>query len=246
MGKNLNEDILNIIEETINSGFIEKTIEDKFKNILEDIIKEELKWGSSYKALKTKIENVLVPAIEGFDFSKYITKLDTVLTDVIKETSLIDNQKILNNFKDLMIEPKKEGVKTSEIFDEYAKYVAESVDTSNLEIDYNNDISYVPVEARMSIVDECNTSGIFEYKKIILTCEEDEDLNMELNLTRYRNNRYFTLNLRSSFVDINSLRYVDSFTIYLLKLDRAFTKIYIDKVDIEDYIRPEKEPEPWE
>ena len=98
----------------------------------------------------------------------------------------------------------------------------------------------------MNIIDECYTSDIFEYKKIILTCEEDEDLNIELNLTRYRNDKYFTLNLRSDFVNINSLRYVDSFTIYLLKLDRAFTKIHIDEEDIEDYIRPEKEPEPWE
>lgn len=55
-------------------------------------------------SVKEKVSSVMIPAIERHDFSEHLVKLDTILTEIINKTSLADNQKILKNFKELMIE----------------------------------------------------------------------------------------------------------------------------------------------
>ena len=65
-----------------------------------------------------------MPFIEKYDMSDYIVKLDTVLTEIVNQTALVDNKRLLRNFQYLMTEPQEEEVKLSDLFREYEKYVA--------------------------------------------------------------------------------------------------------------------------
>jgi hypothetical protein len=81
----------------------------------------------------------------------------------------------------------------------------------------------------------------FQKAKVIFECEKDEKLNFEIRLSKFMKYPWsLSVGIDSS---INSLRYLDEFKIYLLKLDQSGVKIEIDSENLEDDVEPEAEPE---
>ncbi|MDQ7094179.1 hypothetical protein REC12_11320 [Desulfosporosinus sp. PR] len=237
--------IKSVVDEKMNDGTIERLVSENLEKGINSSLEKLLgKYGDITEIIEKKIKEVMVGQLSSYDYSKYIVRLDAMLTEILKRTAL-DNKKILENFKELMVDrdiPKV--VKLSDIFEEWKRHVARKVDTSKLEIDYNDGVAYECVTVTMDVEREEErswSSSIFKYAKAIFECENDDELNFEIRLCKYRE---YPWSLSVEIDDsIRSLRYLDDFKIYLLQLKQADVKIEIDEEDLSDEVKPNKEPE---
>lgn len=233
------ERIAKAVSEKMNDGTVEKLVADAAEKALKESINEQFRWnGEAKKIIDEKVKAVMVQAIEHVDLNEYTVKLDTVLTEIINSTNLIDNKEILGNFKELMIEPDKDVISLKDIFEKYKEYVSESVDTSELEVYTDDEPRYQNVTAEVT-VDTRNSIFGGRFCDLVFKCEEDEKLTKEIHLYESKRNG-FRITRFESELDINSLRYVDKFDIFMMRLDRAFCDItdimdmYDDDVEVED------------
>ena len=76
-------------------------------------------------------------------------------------------------------------------------------------------------------------------------CDADENLSKELRLYRDKTDRNWNISYEiNTFCDINSLRNLSQFDIFLMTLKRGFVDIEIDtESEYEDDIEPEETPE---
>lgn len=121
---NFDEDIKRITDEILSDGTVDQIIREKVTDGIEKAIASSFNYGKLEKAVKERVEQVLVPFIESYDMSGYIVKLDTLLTEMVNKSVLIDNKNLLENFKFMMEEPQETDIKISDLFKEYKKFVA--------------------------------------------------------------------------------------------------------------------------
>lgn len=246
---NVEDTIKDVITQKLNDGTVETLISQAFEETLKNALHDIFSWGKAKKTIEDKINEVMVPYLEKYDYSGYITKLDTVLTDIINNTDLTANNDILENFKLLML-PVTEGTfAVTDLFKRYCKYVAENVDTQDLEVCFDDGVSYEDVLVEFDVEPEENKyewyTSAFDRRRIVLTCAEDENLNTIIPIERFKESveKGFILRI-SSECAISSLRFLDDFQLLLLRLERAGTKIILDKECDTEYVTPDKEPEP--
>ncbi len=60
--------------------------------------------------------------------------MDTLLTEMVNKSVLIDNKNLLENFKFMMEEPQETDIKISDLFKEYKKFVAGDMEVEGREI----------------------------------------------------------------------------------------------------------------
>ncbi|KXL54412.1 hypothetical protein CLNEO_05180 [Anaerotignum neopropionicum] len=245
---NLEESIKSITEQKLSDGTIEKIISEQFEKGVNTAVSDLLgHYGAVNKVIKAKVEEIMVPALERYDFSSYLVKLDSVLTEIINSTALVENKKLLENFKELMIEDERiKAIKVSELFGKWCNYVAAEVETSGLEVNCEDgEPSYENVEVTMTVEhEEGRAWSDLKKANIIFECEHDEKMNVLIpihNWEKYDGNGW-DIELKID-PDINNLRYLNSFEILLLKLKRGFCKIVLDEEEMEEEVSPEAEPE---
>jgi hypothetical protein len=235
--------IKDVISESLESGIIERLVKENLEkginNSLEHLFS---RYGEATRIIENEIKSVILKQLESVDYTQYIVKLDHVLVEILQNTTL-DNRKILDNFKDLIVDENNfKAVKVSDIFGEYVKHVSENVETINLEIDYDDGVSYQNVNATLDVEYQDKRSwSSYEHATIVLECAEDENLNMEIELSRYQDKQW-EFN-RVAETTIRALRNMDNFQIYLLKLSQNWAKIEIDENNIEEEVTVEAEPE---
>lgn len=236
--------IAEMLQKKLTDGSIEAIIEEKLTKCIGECMENMFRWsGPAKELIEEKLKATMVPAIEKHDFSEYTLKLDSVLTEIVNSTTLQDNKKILDNFKELMIEDEKE-IKLSTIFAKWCDYVAKNIETSGLEVEYDDGVSYEDVHVEMSVEEVENCSRYGPDKKIVrFTCEHDEDMNLQFEIYKYDFMKGYEIT-GHGIVNINNLLRMNNMQILLAKLGRNSTKINIDDEYLEDDIRPEKEPEP--
>lgn len=149
------------------------------------------------------------------------------------------------NFKEFMTDPAEisKSIKLSEIFQKYCEFVAGNVSTGNLEVNTDDGTpEYEMVTATLE-VDESKKEVWSNYTscQLYLKCEEDEEMNTEINLMKWREKPY-QISLDGK-LDISSLRHLDSFFIFIMKLAQNNTSIEIDTYRETEEVRPEAEPE---
>ena len=245
---NLEESIKDVIQTKLSDGTIERIISEKLEKGINDAMNDLFSsYGNVGKVIKEKATEVLIPAIERHDFSDHIVKLDTVLTDIVNNTSLVENQKLLENFRELMIEDEdKKVIKTSELFERYCKYVAANVETNGLDVNTDDgEPTYESVHCSMEFEKEEGRSwSDFEKANIVFECEEDENMNFIIHVSRWQkyDNEKWTIDYKSN-PTITSLRYMSDFEVFITKLNRCFCKVVVDDYEEEDWVTPEAEPE---
>lgn len=248
MSKNLEESIKSIIEESLNNGTIEKIVIDKFEKAIGDAVDDVFgRYSEVNKAIKNKVSEVMLPAIESHDFTNYIVKLDSVLTDIIKTTQLKDNKKILENFKNLMIEDERKEITTSELFELWCKYVEDNVETTGLEVEIDDKAYYEPVECIMKVeYEDSYDVSLYKRAKVKFECEHDEDMNYTIPIRKWKNSisnkNKWDINFEIN-TDIASLRYLNDFEILLSKLVRSSCRMIIDDEYLTDDVCPSEKPE---
>lgn len=244
---NLEERITNAVMEKMTDGTVEELVKKNIESAINKSLDDLFSWsGAGKKMIDEKVKEVIVPVIERHDFNQYIVKLDSVLTKIINQTSLSENEKILENFKALMIEPDMKVIKLSDIFKKYCEYVAHDVDTDNLEARCEDgDPYYEPVTANMEVEHEDRWFASSEWCSVKFWCEADEKLNKELRLYRSGDDRNWTISyVMDTFCDINSLRNLSDFDIFLMTLKRGFVDVEMDtESECADDVEPEAKPE---
>lgn len=239
---NLENSIKDVITQKLEDGTVEKLIgeelEKGIRSSLESLFRS---YGDAGKVIEKKIESVIVPYLESYDYSKYITKLDDVLVEILQNTTL-DNRKILSNFKDLMEHKEIEEIKVSEIFNKWMEYVADEIDTSDLEVEIEDDVSYESVEVTLEVeYEEDRDWSSFKHAKIVFQCEHDEEMNAEIRINKFEEYNWELTQVPTH--DIRSLRRIDKFSLFLMNLAQSGAEIIIDVENDDDCVRPEAEPE---
>ena len=243
----MKEEILKIAQESLSSEEVTAIVKEKFMNALGSAIEDAFRWGEAKRAVENKVKEVMVPYIENYDFSEYLPKLDSVLTEIVNSDFCIGNKKILENFERLMLAPEQKEIKITDLFKAWVKQCEKDIDTDGLDIDYDDGVSYqsVDCEMRFELEDKPSWSS-FQRALITFENEHDEKLNVEIPVSKYIRSdgkeEPYTLSVYKDIM-ISSLRNLSEFDVLILRLSRAGTAIIIDKEYYESYIQPEKEPE---
>lgn len=223
---NLENSIKDVITQKLEDGTVEKLVaeylEKGVKNALDGLFRS---YGDVTKVIEEKVKSVMIPYLESYDYSQYITKLDSVLVDVLKSSAL-DNKKMLENFKSLMTsEDIKGAIKLSDIFTKWNEYCEKSIDKDNIEIDYEG--GYITTSFEVEEVSNSWSS----YKTYIITfyCEEDEKLKFEFSMQAWKPtaDSKYTSNYKST-CDLRSLRYLNDFEILMMRISEGYENIILD------------------
>ena len=255
----ITEIIKKVSDEMTEDGTIENILKEKFRKYVEEAIEDSFKWGDLKHAIENHVKETMVPYIEAYDFSKYLPKLDSVLTDIVNSTNIKQNRDILNNFKELMIEPDFKTIKVSEIFKKYKEFVSQNMSTSGREVisDFDHPC-YEPMEVYLEIEDDSsNKWSSYDRKNFTLAIDESEDddeqnkLNVSLRLSRWKDSSDDTYKV--SLMDFNpipggvrldTLKHLSKFEVFLLTLQRNYIGIEIDVTEDSDEVYSDEEPEP--
>lgn len=249
------DQIKNTVDNLLNGDTVNKIIEDCMRESIQKAINRSFEYEELADAISKKIKSILVPYIENRDISELNIKLDTILTDIVNSTTLVENKKILENFRGLMTEIPEKTVSLEDIFEAYCNDMAKNVDTTGMDVTTDNgEPEYKPFACSYSIRDMSTDHSIFETK--LVTFSTDESRNdlaptiLEFVLRRYKDSKIddkYSIGYHEC-ADINSLKYISDTEVLLLRLTRSFTHIAIpDITDCEEYVTPEAEPEPtWE
>lgn len=236
------ERIAKAVTDKLNDGTVEELVSDAVIKALKSSIEDQFNWkGEAKKIIDEKVKEVMTPTIERVNLDEYTVKLDTVLTEIINSTNLIDNKEILGNFKSLMTEPDKDVISLEDVFEKYKEYVSKNLDTSDLEVYTDDEPRYQNVTAEVDVHIRDNIFG-GRFCDLVFKCEEDEKLTKVIHLYESKSNRFCIMRFKSE-LDINSLRSIDEFDIFLMRLDRAFCDITDIMEMYDDDVEVEVEPE---
>lgn len=243
----MKEELLKIAQESLSSDEVNQIVKGKFMEALGDAIENAFRWGDAKHALENKVKEVMVPYIEKYDFSSYLPKLDSVLTELVNSDTCMGNKQILENFKELMTEPEEKEIKVTDLFKAWIKQCNKDIDTDDLDICYDDGVSYSCVDCEMR-VEELDKPSWSSCHRAVITFENehDERLNIEIPISKWEwdsgKEEPYTLSITND-VRISSLRRLNKFQILLLRLERAQTAIIVDNDYKADWIYPEAEPE---
>lgn len=244
---NFDEDIKRIANEMLEDGTIEEIIKAKVKESFEKAVADSFRWGELSNAIDKRIKSVLVPYIENVNLDDYIVKLDTILAEIVNNTALQDNKKILENFRELMIENPKE-IALTDIFEAYKKFVAANMEINSREVSFDSgEPEYEPIEVEYQFASDLEERrwSIYKYATvdfIVNESDQENELNKTIRLRQFE--EYGWEIVSEPCVNIDSLRNMSEFEVMLHRLSRVGTKIIIDRECDDDIVYSDVKPEP--
>lgn len=238
----LENNISKVIQEQLQGDLIERVIAEQLEKCVRNSVDSLFgSWGDCKEIIEEKIKGVMIPQLESYDYSKHIVKLDTVLTDILKATT-VDNKKIIESFKGFYLDEMPKAITITEMFDKYKKHVEENVETDGLEVDYDDEPTYESVEVTVEVEEDSRSYGGYKSATIYFECEHDESMNFSIHTQKNpRDDYYFiTDDLAARFT---SLRKAKTFELFLLRMRNEYTHIKLDTMDDCDSVCPEARPE---
>lgn len=244
--------VKDVLSEMESDGTIKKIIRGKIENAFRDSITDAFVYGNLRSKIREKIDEKLVPHIEHYDMDKYIPTLDSILTEIVNTTSLTENKKILENFRELMIEPKEKTVSFETIFDRYKKFISLNADTYEREVVFDEKPQYKPVYVKSEITElDGYKWSSFQYLSVELSAGEDEDeedenksLNVSFTLRKWKDDKKDEYKVRYDTCHcLDSIGYLSDFECFLLQLERADVSVKELRRYLDDYVTLQEEPE---
>ena len=129
----MKDELLKIAQEVLTEEEVQEIVKEKFKEAFKNAVGEAFRWGDAERALKNKITEVMVPYIEKYDFTEFLPKLDTVLTEIVNSDGCMAEKRILENFKGLMLEPEQKEIKVTDLFKAWIKQCNKDIEVDGLE-----------------------------------------------------------------------------------------------------------------
>lgn len=255
----LQTEIVNILAETIGDGSeIKNVIQENIKKAINNAVIDAFKWGDIKRTLDAKIKETLVPAIESSDFSVYIPRLDAILTELVNDSSVQSNRRILEHFKTMVYPPAEKVVSIEDVFKRFCEYAAKSLDTNGRNIVYEDDVSYEDIECVMEVED---SRGMYERRgreRWLVSFHVNEDdakddygepLALSFILYRFDWQEPGEYSIISPVdAKISSLHNMSDFEVYIASLATAGVHIKFatnpEGTYLEEYVTPENKPEP--
>ncbi|HFJ9463805.1 TPA: hypothetical protein ACGW7V_002997 [Bacillus cereus] len=242
---NLENSIKDVIGKKLAEGMVEKLIEEQLEKGINNALGSLFgSYGDLTKVIEEKVKSVMVPYLENYDYSNYITKLDSVMVDVLKNSAL-ENKKLLSNFQELMIPAAEKEIKVTDLFDKWKEHVEQNVETDGLEVDYDDEPTYEYVDVRFEVVEDDDREwSSFKYATLVFECDHDEKMNFAIRLSKWKSRKGEGWDMQFDNVpDLKSLRNLNSFELLLMKMNQDRTQIILDEMDDSDSIVPEERPE---
>lgn len=243
--RTIEQRITDAVTEKLNDGTLETIIAKKTEEALNDAIKSIFGYsGKGKELLEKKLESLMVPAIEKYDFGEYVQKLDFLLAKLAEGIGLGDYAETIRHFTEFTQFDAPEEMVLEDLFDLYCDYAAKEVDTSCLEVDTDDEPTYCPINCRVTVEEHA-----YDKDSLILKfrCEEDEKLSHDVriwNLFREKKARY-NVYIEAKDIPLNSLRKIGTFQLELIRLASVYTDIIGVSTEnfIEEEIEVEAEPE---
>ena len=239
--------VTEVLHDMEADGTINQMVEGAIKKGVSDVLVDMFGYGSEIKkAIEKQLEAAYIPVIETKNWSDYIPKLDAVLTELLGMKNVVDYRKVVENFRELAQEVPTIGksVSLEDIFKKYKKFAADEVDTSELEVIVEDRPSYQYIDVQVSFEETDRKSwwdSNIEYGILHFTCDQDENLNRDVELRN--NGNHWVVNDRFD-CDFRSLRTMDVFAMFIMRLRQEWTAIEADPGDsLGDSIEPTDEPE---
>ena len=246
---NFDEDIKRITAEVLEDGTVDKIIREKVVEGFENAIDNAFRWGDLKKSIETRVKDIMVPFIEEYDMSEYLLKLETCLGEVIKNSAAIDQKKMLENFENIMVDRPKQDWTLKELLDEYKKFVAKDIDTDGMGIDYDDGVSYDYFEVSVELEEDDDkwykssfTDALLYFKVDASNDSDNEDIQFKVRLSKYSKRDYWEISFRGD-PDINRLRHMSDFEIFLMKLSRYNCHLVGNDTYLTADAKPDSEPE---
>ena len=256
INKLINEEIKNTLDEVLkNDDYIKNTIEENLRKAIKTAIENAFRWGDIKNAIENKIKETMTPAIEKYDFSAYITKLDVMLTEIANDPDVMANKRILENFKTMITPPNTKTIPIETIFKAYCDFVSKNIETDGRDVIFEDGPSYEPVPCRIEIenIKSPYISNDREKWRFTFLVDEDDakaqyndEINYDIEFYRYGwfNKNEYAIRI---LTDPKTLNNMSEFEAYINSL--ISTGIHIttntspDCLDISEEVIPEKEPE---
>lgn len=238
---NLENRIMKSVTEYLESDKIETVVNDAMDKAVDELFNSYSGLGS---VIKNTLKEQMTPIIESHDYSEFTLKLDHVLQSVLKEQAGETN-KLLENFEGV-VKSYPKSITVTDIFNEYCKHASLKVDTTELEVDYDDEPLYENItcnvtytEQERSIYSSRDSSGILEF-----SCEQDDSLNFSLSVSKWSWEENYHVNSDIT-TKIDRLKYLSSFETFVLGLNLNHVGIVLDDYDITDEdVEVEEHPEP--
>lgn len=228
--KSIEQSVKDCISKELENGIIEKVITKNLEKCIDESVHDLFRWnGPLKKCIEENVKSVMLPFLEKYNYSEYITKLDTVMTEILKTTTL-DHREILENFKYLVTSERIERVELTNLFNKYCDYCSKKIDVDDVEdMDYEGGY----ITCNFEVNDISSDWSSFDRKHVIFTCDEDENLNYEFYLSRYNGSEKPSYNVSGDFknITIHSLRFANEIEIMILKLSQEDSPIVIDETE---------------
>lgn len=222
---NLENNIKDCISKELEKGIIEKVIAEQLEKCIEKSISDMFGWGGEVKkVVEEKVKSVMIPYLENYDYSEYIVKLDSVLVDVLKSSTL-ENRRLLENFQGLMKSEDIKEIKLTDIFEKWNEYCGENVDRDNIEMDFEGGY----ITTRFDVEEVSSSWSSWKTYMVTFECEEDENLKFEFTIQAYKQskNGKYTSDYKN-VSSIRSLRYLNDFEILMMRISEGYENIVVD------------------
>lgn len=234
--------IRDVLNQKLTDGTVEKLVAENVEKGIDSALRSMFtSYGDMTKIIENKLKEVMIPYIEGHDFSQYLVKLDSILMELSK-SAIPENKKMLDNFKTLMAPPPKQ-ITASELFEKWMEYAADEIETDGLDIDYDDEPTYESTEVTMSFEEfEKPSWSSFDYGQLMFESDHDEKLNIAIPLSKWDRREEWEID-KLQPLEINSLRYAHDFLVFLHSLKQANAKIVLDTTYETVDVTPNDKPE---
>lgn len=225
------------VRNKIKSGDINKIIEKQIEKMVEEALSSALCGYSDEccsRVISGKLKEVMNKAIEEYNFNDYIVKFTDLMDKVIKNSSISQYKRLINNIG-IQLEDVAKSVNLSDLFEEYCKMIEKEVTVSyNSDFDIEEGSTYMEVEMKK---DDETGEYVFKFTdEFIEKDEELEEYTTKISIgTDYEGNKVIT-NVTGDqrfimFGWLNSLKHANEFQILLMKLQQNMSHIVIDTTE---------------
>lgn len=252
--KTLDNIVTEVINDAVTEAFKSKTfnerIQEKVDETLRSALNDACRWGKVKDALKAKIEQMLVPAIEKYDLAACNVKLEAFLDELIEESAIGERRQLLKKARLLASnEGLPESVDADYLFKAYAEFVADEYDCSGRQIE---DGEYLPISITMRLEHEPKTffTSLFEYATITFEPTDEDDPNdsnaelaRQIRVSRYHSDSYWKIDELHG-LSITDLRHLDKFMVRMATMAQWYTHLELDGfTELDDEVEPSSKPE---
>ena len=232
------KDISKSVQQLQNNGQLQNIINQEVETAIRKAVRDSLSFGPAKQALRKKIDDTLVTAINHYDINQDNISLDMMLQSVINQTVVQDRIKILSNFKNIMAKPPQNAISLKDLLTNYKHWVENTIEHDDLTDDaQTEDENELQISAEIIYEENTRFENITETAVILFTCdgelEDNDDFQKALRVWRFRYGQPWHID-KNIFASMTSLIHLDDFDTFALNSALANLEVTTDVDHLEE------------